>query len=250
MLVIVLWVVALMSVMVLALVAEARDTARIAAAHASNATLRPALSGAIYRAIAEMSGIPLVRLDAGNVAPPQVATSVSVSPEAERIDLNTAPNDVLMAAFGTVADEETARELAARVQDWRDADNDVRANGAEFDQYVAAGYEAGPRNGRFIHASEIHQVLGVSAAMGERLMSRLTVYGRSQSGTQATVPAGQTDQSARTTRFQSGHVYRVDASGQHGLARAAAQVTVLLTGEPSTPYLILSWSWGTAGAGS
>jgi general secretion pathway protein K len=63
-----------------------------------------------------------------------------------KIDLSSAPPEVITNFFSLwTGDVAQAQFISAAIEDWRDADNDVRPNGAETPFYAASNYA--PRNG-------------------------------------------------------------------------------------------------------
>jgi general secretion pathway protein K len=89
--------------------------------------------------------------------------TLNVESEAGRIDINYAPPDVIAGIFRRIGVEQAVAEAyAARIVDWRDTDDKVSPNGgAERAAYRAAGRTDGPRNGPFLHTSELALVLGI-----------------------------------------------------------------------------------------
>ena len=70
-----------------------------------------------------------------------------------------------------------ADHLVDAIMDWRDADDFRRANGAERDDYLAAGAPVLPRNGPFADVDELRRVMGVDDAIFKLLRPYLTVVG-------------------------------------------------------------------------
>jgi general secretion pathway protein K len=110
----------------------------------------------------------------------QVGTTrvvVTVRDEAARIDLNRAPPALLAGIFrqvGVSADNATI--YAARIVDWRDADDKVDpAGGAERGAYRAAGRIDGPRNGPFLHVAELVLVFGIPQRIAAAVAPYVTV---------------------------------------------------------------------------
>ena len=64
----------------------------------------------------------------------------------------------------------------AAILDWRDADDNPQAQGAERSDYEAAGRTAFPRNGAFLSVSELSRVLGVTPALYRAMAPMVTVY--------------------------------------------------------------------------
>jgi general secretion pathway protein K len=97
-----------------------------------------------------------------------------------KINLNLA-DTALLDAFLRAMDVEPgrARQLAGAIADWRDADSLTQpGGGAETPDYQAAGLPYGARNSRFETLGELQRVLGMDAALYERLEPMLTLYSR------------------------------------------------------------------------
>lgn len=79
-----------------------------------------------------------------------------IADEASRININVAPEDVLTKLPGMTT------EVARSIQDWRDADDDVREEGGESEYYstLTPSYQA--RNGPFETLHELLFVKGVT----------------------------------------------------------------------------------------
>ncbi|MFA5589504.1 MAG: type II secretion system protein GspK [Lysobacteraceae bacterium] len=102
---------------------------------------------------------------------------VKVTDESGLIDLNAADIKMLTELFaGIGVEQDQADELAAAIQDWRDADDLVSPNGAEDAEYAAEGYSWGPRNAPFDLVSELLQVLGMTPDIYRQVERSLTVY--------------------------------------------------------------------------
>ena len=74
------------------------------------------------------------------------------------------------------------------ILDWRDVDDLRRLNGAEASDYRDAGLDYGPRNGPFRHLHEVRQVLGVDAALFDRLLPNLTLWSNAAQPAQRVAP--------------------------------------------------------------
>ncbi len=87
---------------------------------------------------------------------------IKVQDSSGLINLNLA-NDRLIAAalIGYGVDTDKALAYADRILDFRDADEDRRAAGAEKDDYIAAGIARGSRDAPLDSMTELHQVLGL-----------------------------------------------------------------------------------------
>lgn len=102
---------------------------------------------------------------------------ITVRDEAARIDINRAPPELLAGIFRQVGvPADTAGMFAARIVDWRDADDKISPNGgAERAAYRAAGRTDGPRNGPFLSVAELALVLGVPARAAAAVAPYVTV---------------------------------------------------------------------------
>jgi general secretion pathway protein K len=96
--------------------------------------------------------------------------------EAARINLNMAPKAILAGLFSTLgADAEAANLYAERVVGWR---TPPRSNGPDVEDGLYAAAKAGylPRRAPFQSADELWLVLGLPAAIVERMLPFVTVY--------------------------------------------------------------------------
>lgn len=110
---------------------------------------------------------------------------LTVSPEAARVDLNSARAEVIEGLLARIAlrddtlEEDAATALADAILDWRDRDKNRRPFGAEAAEYSAAGRPYVPRDGRFESVAELGQILGMTDRVVGMLAAQLTVYARS-----------------------------------------------------------------------
>src|SRR5256885_3279645 len=96
--------------------------------------------------------------------------------ETARIDLNSAPKELLSGLFaGLGASRSQADGYADRIIGWRSpAPPDNSSN--EAANYRTAGMLYGPRGGPFPHTGELALVLGIPDVMVQRALPYLTVY--------------------------------------------------------------------------
>jgi len=195
-LVLVLWVLALLTVMALGLTTVQRT---------ESALTRNQLDAARFRALADaaLSDVALdlltVPLESEPTEPiwlpdgrPRVlafdgsSLQVRVYNEASRLDLNEATRDQLAAlieiAQGEAFDEVQRDQLADAIIDWRDADDLIQLNGAEDGDYASAGLPYGAADRPFRSVEELGQVLGMSPGLYRRLAPDLTVSLQQQEG--------------------------------------------------------------------
>lgn len=87
---------------------------------------------------------------------------VQVTFESGKINLNRASRSLLSAMFIVSGnDEEVSQAAAAAIIDWRDSDSITTSDGAEGEDYEAAGLSYWPRNGPFESVGELVYVLGI-----------------------------------------------------------------------------------------
>ncbi len=103
---------------------------------------------------------------------------VRVLDESAKVDLNVAPNDLLVGLMTAVgADYDRARQLAGAIADFRDPDNLLSPEGgAEDPQYAAAELPYGAKDRPFETVTELRQVLGMDEALYQKLLPHVTVY--------------------------------------------------------------------------
>jgi general secretion pathway protein K len=97
--------------------------------------------------------------------------------EAARIDLNTAPKEMLaglFAAIGVKSDD--AMGYADRVIGWRTPPKQDSTTIDEDAYYRSAGLKYSPRGAPFTHVDELWLVYGLPPALIERVMPYVTVY--------------------------------------------------------------------------
>ena len=107
---------------------------------------------------------------------------VEITDESGKIDINAAEEQALASLFqlAGLEDEATINEMVDAVMDFRDPDEVVRLNGAEAEEYEAAGLPYGPKNAPFETVPEFQQVLGMTWELYQILEPAITVYsGRS-----------------------------------------------------------------------
>jgi general secretion pathway protein K len=109
-----------------------------------------------------------VRLGSADVA-------VDFRSEAARVDINSAPKELLAGLFAALGARRNDAEVHAdRVIGWRTAPPE--GQDPEAAAYRSAGRRYAPRGNRFPHASELGLVLGLPPALVERSLPFLTIY--------------------------------------------------------------------------
>jgi general secretion pathway protein K len=100
---------------------------------------------------------------------------VEFSSESGRIDLNTAPKELLAGLFASLGVRRAiADELGERIVAWRTPP--AEGQDAEASNYRIAGRKYVPRGALFPHLDELSLVLGMSPELVEQVSPFLTVY--------------------------------------------------------------------------
>ena len=182
-LVVVLWGLVLISIIAGGFAIGTRTDATMAFNVAESAKARALAEAGVQRGILEL----LRGQDAGwkadgttnTVISPGGEIEISLQDELGRIDLNTAPQELMQALFAsTDMDDDAAGALADAVADYRDEDDLVRLNGAEARDYRAAGLRHEPKNAPFEAIEELRLVLGMSEAIYREVRGMVTVHSR------------------------------------------------------------------------
>ena len=182
-LILVLWLTVMLTVIAGGFAYGMRNEALAARNTVSWAQARSLADGAIHRTVFELlrpkvspdvwaaDGSVHVWDDAG------ARIAVVAIDESGKIDLNTAPDDLLKGLLQTAGglDADAAARLVDAIDDWKDADDLRRPNGAEAPEYQAAGLPYKPANAFFEAVPELQRVLGMTPALYARLADSLTV---------------------------------------------------------------------------
>ena len=181
-LILVIWVIALMSVLLGSFALIAR-TENLESRHLlDGTTARYAAEAGIERAVYELRNPDPATRWVGDGRPYEFVFDnahirVELTDESGKIDINTADDLLLQALFESVGvDAERATALADAIQDWRDPDDIVRPHGAEAGEYKSAGLPYGPRNSPFQTVSEVQQVLGMNYELYTKIEPAITIY--------------------------------------------------------------------------
>ncbi|MEM6649339.1 MAG: hypothetical protein AAF603_03720 [Pseudomonadota bacterium] len=175
-LIMVLWTSLLVSLILSVILLRTRSEAEITRAQLERVQGQAAMEGAALHAAYRMmrsrrneAVLPFtVDLGAHEV-------TVRLSPQMQKIDINLASEARLRDFFLQGGMERVKAEgLAARIADWRDADDLTRINGAERGDYLMNG---GPRNGPFLSVQELTLVRDLPEEFFEAYGEALTVVG-------------------------------------------------------------------------
>jgi len=180
-LVLVLWVLSLLTIMAGSFALSMRREAAIVNGGSTNAQAM---------AVAE-SGIAVAELMLLNLDPLQrwrtdgsvyqidytdAKVRIRIMSESGKIDINVADQILLQALIGSTSLEEDAQtKLVDAILDWRDADDLVRTEGAEKDEYKKEGLRYQPRNKPFQSIEELQLVLGMNEEVFKKIENLITV---------------------------------------------------------------------------
>jgi general secretion pathway protein K len=125
----------------------------------------------------------------------------SIQDEGGKIDLNGAPDELLRGLFLSATwtgpdgeilglDESEADALSDAVRDFADEDDLTRLNGAEDQDYEAAGLPWGAKDAAFAAVEELQQVLGMTAPLYQAVAPALTVHTGSKGIDAISAPRG------------------------------------------------------------
>jgi general secretion pathway protein K len=207
------------------------------------------------------------RLGRANVA-------VEFRSETARVDLNSAPKDLLAGLFaGLGVPYSNAQYYADRIIAWRSPRNPDGPDD-EPSAYRSAGLSYGPRQAPFAHVGELGLVLGLPPVLVERAMPFVTVFsGRGEVNVLdaapevvAAIPGMTPDRlyavlSQRGTGPQNAQfIQRLLGQGQPGVTteaskairvavridfdksrRTRAEAVILLIDDSEEPFRVLSW---------
>lgn len=188
----VLGLVVFLSIIALSFSESQRLASQITQNALASARAQQAADGAIHKMLYEINkprvadgaGIEDLRWKA-NGAPYEwaengVQVTVFGRSEAAKIDLNFAAEPLLKNLFVSAGVEDgEADSIVSAIRDWTDADNLKRPNGAEADEYRAAGKKVLPSNDFFVAVEELQNVMGVTPKLYLAVAPYLTVHSRS-----------------------------------------------------------------------
>jgi general secretion pathway protein K len=189
--VLVLWIIALLTIMALGLTTTQRTETALTRNQIDAARFRAHAEAALALTALNLLSTPTEATDPGAVWLPNgtaypliadgVELRVTLTNEASRIDLNSASRDQLAMlielAQGEEGFDQTQRAaLADAIVDWRDEDDLAQLNGAEDGDYEDAGLPYGAGDQPFNSVEELRQVLGMTRELYRRMAPHLTVH--------------------------------------------------------------------------
>ncbi|MES9971168.1 MAG: PilX N-terminal domain-containing pilus assembly protein [Candidatus Thiodiazotropha sp.] len=181
-LVLVLWLVALLTIVAASFSTHSKVETRLAGNAIDALHTRLLAQSGLNRAILElMVSNPEQRWNRNGqiyqIATDRGSASISIRNASGLLDLNKAPREQLAKLFALLEDDIEAREaLADRLMDWRDSDDLRRLDGAEDVDYRSAGYPYGTAGRDLVNIDELAYVMGFNADRVERLRPYVTLY--------------------------------------------------------------------------
>ena len=267
----VLWVTAFLTIIASTVAYQSRSSLQMTQNRIASLKVKQAAEGAILVTIADMLNAPesvttIQRGRIDRVVVDDIAVEIRLFDEAGKIDLNTAPVPILQALLQEIGiDEEQSIRIADAIIDWRDADNNPRANGAEDQQYYAAGLSYGSKNETFSRKEELGLVYGVTSQVYAALSPYVTIHTQ-DFGVNLAVAAPvvqrainnaseledessiseEDDFLADADEFSSlsgGYIYTVEAraKNRNGVYKQYSAVIRLDRGNTYEPFTILQW---------
>lgn len=269
---IVLWVIAALSLIAIAMLASAMNAQRIGHNAWAQLQVQTAADEGIQRAILSLfdpGRNTRTPLDGAQrqISLDDVAVTIAIQDEAGRIDLNYAGRRLLHDLFVSAgAGTNEADTLAGRVLDWRSG---TKSPGVDDDSRGAGSYT--PRGGPFQSVDELKLVAGMTPELFARVEPALTVYSHSASFDMRSAPkevlevipgmnpgSAQKAVDARSAtptlpgatstagtydaaRQLAGHAFAITAEAQRGHTRFSRRAVVLISGDPRRPYWVLDW---------
>ncbi|MBY4678554.1 type II secretion system minor pseudopilin [Marinobacterium arenosum] len=106
-----------------------------------------------------------------------IQVRVALYDELGKFNINLTGPEQLVGLFDSIGlDDQKGQELTDAILDWRDKDDLRRLNGAEDDDYLAAGREGGAKDAPFESLAELRQVLGMTEEIYQSIRPALTIY--------------------------------------------------------------------------
>lgn len=193
-LILVLWLVAALSLTVLAGARGIRQQTQRAAFDLERLRIEPVLDAARQLAVqgllkegAKESGYRAQQLQLGSYS-----VVLEIIPSGGLVDVNVASDALLLALLQKVGGltPGEAAIMASRIRDYIDPDDEPGGiGGAEAPQYRAAGWPVLPRNGPFDDLSELRMVLGMTPELYEIISPYLGINGQQRIEIDAAPPA-------------------------------------------------------------
>ena len=182
-LVTVLWSLVLLSILATGFSSTTRTDVRIARNVVEAARAEALADGGVHRAIFALLARNTEELGwAHDGTPRHLRTgdgelTVAIEDEGGKIDLNMAGEPLLRGLLVSAGVTPTKVDgIVDAILDWRDDNHLTRSHGAEDNAYAAAGLDHDAKDAPFDTVEELHQVLGMTPELFDRIAPALTVY--------------------------------------------------------------------------
>ena len=279
-LVVVLWMLALLTLMAGGYSATMRTESRQTANYMRSAQAGAIAEAGIWLATRELQRPDKERRWRSDNTPYDLdlfdaKVTLRIQNEAGKIDLNSARPELLQGLLESVNSKQSGQDnndVLQAILDWRDRDKLVRVNGAEDDAYKAAGYNYGAKNGPFNSIDELRLVMGMTDDIYRKIAPDLTIYshlpginpqfadkgallalsGKDQQRVEDYLSTRSANPPSAAMEFLTGadqryflnttsNVVTITSTGIVSGTRATIVAVLLLTRRPTQPYIILSW---------
>jgi len=183
-LIVVLWLVALLSLMAASFGLGIRREASLASVQVRDASLLAACEAGVHYAtfMVNHPDPQLKWIADGTLKEWEwdgIKVRIRIFDESGKVDINKAGPVLLKTVLKLAGvEEEEADRLSDVIQDWRDGDQLRRLNGAESPDYVAAGLNYEPSNQPFESIDELSMVMGMKPALFSALLPWVTIYNK------------------------------------------------------------------------
>ena len=194
-LVIVLWVLALLTVVVSGFAYSMRTESQLVSNLTGQARARAAAEAGLHFAIVQLARPPARRNLPVDGTPVEwqfgeAVIRIAVQDTAGLVDMNaTSPQLLKNLLLKQGLEEDEVERLHDAIQDFRDRDEQRRLHGAEDDAYADAGRPYGAKDADFDALEELLQVLGMSPELHARLLPLITLHSREKGVNPRVAPA-------------------------------------------------------------
>ncbi len=182
-LVIVLWMLALMTIIALAFSGMTRTESLLSNNMIRSAQARAEAESGIWLAVNDLLKPNNNRRFAANGLPVQLRSdpdrklTISILDESGKVDLNKASEQLLIGLISSAGiDFDQTNQIVDAILDWRDKDDLTRLNGAEDDDYKSNGYAYGAKDGTFNSIEEVMLIQGMDQSLYKKLQDLITVH--------------------------------------------------------------------------
>ncbi len=182
-LVIVLWILALLSILALAYSGMTRTEGLLARNMVHTSQARALAESGFWTAVHDLiRPVPYRKFSVAG-SPTTLYENehnrvvIQIQDESGKIDINKASQRLLLGLFLTAsAEPDQANNLVDAILDWRDRDNLRKVNGAEDQDYAALGLPYGAKDGTFNSIEELLLIRGMTAEIFDKIKPSITVH--------------------------------------------------------------------------